>query len=191
MSDYPKNSRGQCLGDDDGDGNCAWHPDGCPRPADGLDPLIEAACEVMHIAYEDAAAEEGWETQQASRKPWSEVPEANKATMRVAVKALVDFLHPEFVHEATAHPISSPGSGLEGLAQDVHSYVRCQRVIPQPEFCGRGHHPECTAADESEDRIEIDMSDMDIVHLPVGDGCVVSVNGQGHLPCYEHHTEGG
>lgn len=28
---YPHDSKGKCLGDTDGDGNCAWHPSGCPR----------------------------------------------------------------------------------------------------------------------------------------------------------------
>jgi hypothetical protein len=49
---------------------------------------IERLCEVMHDAYERAAAGLGWETQTASRKPWADVPEANKATMRAAVRAL-------------------------------------------------------------------------------------------------------
>jgi hypothetical protein len=56
---------------------------------------IEHLCEVMHNAYEDAAVDAGWETQQASRKPWSDVPEANKITMRAAVIALLDELHVE------------------------------------------------------------------------------------------------
>lgn len=51
---------------------------------------VEFYCEVMHDAYEAAAAGAGWETQQASRKPWSDVPEPNKATMRAAVRALLD-----------------------------------------------------------------------------------------------------
>lgn len=50
---------------------------------------IERLCEVMHDAYEEAAAKVGWETQARSRVPWSNVPEANKATMRVAVRALL------------------------------------------------------------------------------------------------------
>jgi hypothetical protein len=54
--------------------------------------LIEQACEVMHDAYEAAAVGAGWETQQQSRKPWADVPEANKATMRAAVSALLDWL---------------------------------------------------------------------------------------------------
>ncbi len=51
---------------------------------------IEHLCEVMHDAYERAAAGAGWETQEASRKPWAQVPEANKVTMRAAVRALLD-----------------------------------------------------------------------------------------------------
>lgn len=54
--------------------------------------LIEKACEVMHDAYEAAATKNGWETQERFRKPWSDVPEANKETMRAAVGALVQFL---------------------------------------------------------------------------------------------------
>lgn len=50
---------------------------------------IERACEVMHDAYEAAAVAVGWETQERSRKPWADVPEANKATMRAAVSALL------------------------------------------------------------------------------------------------------
>ena len=52
---------------------------------------VEKACEVMHDAYEKAALGTGWETNLASRKPWSDVPEANKETMRVSVKALLDW----------------------------------------------------------------------------------------------------
>lgn len=50
---------------------------------------VEAACEVMHDAYERAAVGAGWETNAASRKPWADVPEANKETMRAAVFALL------------------------------------------------------------------------------------------------------
>lgn len=53
---------------------------------------IEAACEVMHDAYEAAAIGAGWETQQESRKPWADVPDANKETKRAAVAALLDHL---------------------------------------------------------------------------------------------------
>ncbi len=53
---------------------------------------IDHYCEVMHDAYELAATKTGWETQAASRKPWSDVPESNKATMREAVSALLEAL---------------------------------------------------------------------------------------------------
>lgn len=56
------------------------------------DALVERLCEVMHDAYEQAAAQEGWVTQEASRKPWSSVPEANRRTMRAAVRAMLDAL---------------------------------------------------------------------------------------------------
>lgn len=51
---------------------------------------IEQMCELMHDAYEKAAAEQDWSTQESSRKPWADVPEKNKATMRIAVRALVN-----------------------------------------------------------------------------------------------------
>lgn len=54
---------------------------------------VEEACEIMHDAYEKAAVGAGWETQAASRKPWSDVPEANKVTMRAAVTALLEYLY--------------------------------------------------------------------------------------------------
>ena len=53
------------------------------------DARVEHLCEVMHDAYEAAAVDAGGETQRRSRKPWADVPEANKATMRVAVRALL------------------------------------------------------------------------------------------------------
>ena len=54
--------------------------------------LVDEACRVMHDAYEAAAIGAGWETQEKSRKPWADVPEANKVTMRAAVSALLDWL---------------------------------------------------------------------------------------------------
>lgn len=51
--------------------------------------LVERLCLVMHNAYEAAAEREGWQTQERSRKPWAEVPDANKATMRIAVAAML------------------------------------------------------------------------------------------------------
>jgi hypothetical protein len=54
--------------------------------------FVERACMVMHDGYERAAARVGWETQQQSRKPWADVPDANKDTMRAAVGELLDWL---------------------------------------------------------------------------------------------------
>lgn len=62
-----------------------------PAEAD-VEPVLERYCEVMHDAYEAAAIGEGWNTQEASRKPWRDVPEANRRTMRCAVKALMRHL---------------------------------------------------------------------------------------------------
>lgn len=57
-----------------------------------VEGLREAACEVMHDAYEAAAIQMGWQTQERSRNPWVDLPEANKATMRAAVDALLGWL---------------------------------------------------------------------------------------------------
>lgn len=57
------------------------------------DASIEQYCRVMHDAYEAAAPEAGWETNIASRTAWDEVPEANKQTMRAAVRALVEYIN--------------------------------------------------------------------------------------------------
>lgn len=85
-------------------------PGNFERPEPVTAPLpseaMEAACEVMHDAYERAAAKEGWETQERSRKPWSEVPEANKATMRAAITALLAVL-PQLLPEPVTAPMPS------------------------------------------------------------------------------------
>lgn len=51
---------------------------------------LERLCEVLHDAYEAAAAQEGWSTQAASRRAWADVPPANQRTMRRAVMALLE-----------------------------------------------------------------------------------------------------
>jgi hypothetical protein len=42
-----------------------------------------------------ALSHNGWATQVASRKPWTDVPEANKATMRRSMAAVLDLLESE------------------------------------------------------------------------------------------------
>lgn len=69
---------------------------------------VEAACEIMHDAYEKAALGAGWETNPASRKPWTGVPEANKVTMRAAVTALLNS-NPNY-SETTNHKARAAGA---------------------------------------------------------------------------------
>lgn len=87
----PKLGRGGALGAIGGAGSVSVDPLEVPGPQNGAQ-CVEEACEVMHDAYETAAAREGWETQERSRKLWTDVPEANKATMRAAVAALLKYL---------------------------------------------------------------------------------------------------
>lgn len=56
---------------------------------------VERACVVMHDAYEAAAKVAGWDTNEASRRRWADVPQSNKATMRFAVSALLAHLAEE------------------------------------------------------------------------------------------------
>lgn len=65
------------------------------------DEQIEHLCRLMHNVYERAAVGAGWETQQASRKPWAEVPEANKVAMRAAVTALCRKIDPDVSRETS------------------------------------------------------------------------------------------
>lgn len=55
----------------------------------------DQTAERLHDAYEAAAADEGWATQERSRKPWSDVPEANKRTMRRAIHAVFGCPNPD------------------------------------------------------------------------------------------------
>ena len=62
--------------------------------------LLEAACVAAHNAYEAAAHEAGWTTNIQSRKPWAEVPEANKAAMRAGIGAALALIDkPAHVNE--------------------------------------------------------------------------------------------
>lgn len=90
--------------------------------------LVEGLCGVMHDAYEAAAAQAGWETQERSRKPWEDVPEANKVTMRAAVSAALDALtfmgwvSPE---EATAREAAARREALLGAREDLVAELVC------------------------------------------------------------------
>ena len=76
------------------------------------DDLIERLCARQHDAYEDAAVIEGWTTQAASRKPWADVPEANKATRRRSLAAVLDLMESEGrLQEPTGTPPPTEASG--------------------------------------------------------------------------------
>lgn len=103
--------------------------------------IVERACEIMHDAYEKAAAGAGWETNPASRKPWADVPEANKTTMRVAVGALLDWLDdgPSWADRAQANAdkrcrvesvaVMTGAGGTD--AQAARDSARAQLVVAQ------------------------------------------------------------
>ena len=63
-----------------------WNTRALPAVQPDAD-LLEAACVAAHNAYEAAAHEAGWITNTQSRKPWAEVPEANKIAMRAGIGA--------------------------------------------------------------------------------------------------------
>lgn len=78
---------------------------------------VEALCVLFHDAYEAAAAGAGWETQERSRKPWADVPEANKETMRATIRAILasDWL--------AAHTATAEARGAERGARGVRFRV--------------------------------------------------------------------
>lgn len=46
--------------------------------------------EAFHDAYERRAPEHGYETREASRKPWEDVPENNRELMTAVVEELLE-----------------------------------------------------------------------------------------------------
>lgn len=75
---------------------------------------VEAVCVLFHNAYEAAAVGAGWETQERSRKPWADVPEANKATMRATIRAVLDS---DWYAERVAQ------AGADALAQAADAWL--------------------------------------------------------------------
>lgn len=55
------------------------------EPTNDMEARIEGLCIDFHYAYEAHAKLNGWETQDRSREEWTDVPEANRATMRMTV----------------------------------------------------------------------------------------------------------
>lgn len=50
----------------------------------------ERIARAFHRAYEELAPEHGYETREASAKPWEQVPENNRALMVATVQPLLD-----------------------------------------------------------------------------------------------------
>lgn len=74
----------------DCDGSCrSATPPRDTTDTEALRGEVEALCVLFHNTYEDAALDHGWETQEGSRRPWDDVPEANKETMRTTIASLL------------------------------------------------------------------------------------------------------
>lgn len=56
----------------------------------GGDPRAEAVAKAFHEAYEQLAPSHGYETREASAKPWEDVPDQNKGLMVAVVRELLD-----------------------------------------------------------------------------------------------------
>lgn len=50
----------------------------------------EELAQLFHETYEELAPEHGYETREASRKPWSEVPENNRNLMIAVCSRILD-----------------------------------------------------------------------------------------------------
>jgi hypothetical protein len=51
-------------------------------------PSVEELCIISHDAYEREALRVGWRTQDACKKPWDDLPNANKDAMRASISAV-------------------------------------------------------------------------------------------------------
>lgn len=72
--------------------------------------LIEYLCALQHKVYEEQALLEGWETHRdIPGSDWRGVPEANKATMRASMAAVLDELQSlgARIPEVVAHVVHS------------------------------------------------------------------------------------
>ena len=88
---------------------------------------VERLCEVMHDAYETAAVASGWATQERSRVPWTDVPEANKITMRAAVQALLDAHEQTCPAYAALERVEQLCARWDALAKGEHPTTRAIR----------------------------------------------------------------
>lgn len=70
------------------------------------DDLIEEMARHGHDAYEAAARDYGWQTQDASRTSWEQVPLENRLTMLAAYKAALTRVAPRI--EAAIQDVEEP-----------------------------------------------------------------------------------
>lgn len=82
-----------------------------------LHPSAERWAQMFHDAYELAAPLFGYETREASRKPWSEVPEANRALMTAVAGHVGAVIEREAAAEAEALR-----AALEGLVRKMAAH---------------------------------------------------------------------
>ena len=66
-------------------------------------PTCEARAAALHNAYEVAAERHGWVTQERSRRPWSDVPEANRLTMIDSLRVTLGCDSPTPCEYGTVH----------------------------------------------------------------------------------------
>ena len=88
---------------------------------------VERWCKTLHDAYEAAAAELGWQTQERSRVPWAQVPIANRASMRAAVTALAPLLAERealAAQRGRAAALSEVRRTIRALRPQGQSYMR-------------------------------------------------------------------
>ena len=79
--------------------------DGSQQPLGGEE--VERIARAFHESYEEFAIGFGWKTQEASKRPWEEIPEANRQVMLATVE---DLLHRGIL---TQLPSGGQGGGVE------------------------------------------------------------------------------
>lgn len=94
------------------------------KAAEALHPSAERWARMFHDAYELAAPLFGYETREASRKPWDQVPENNRALM-TAVAGYVGAL---IIAEATAQQAAEAARLRENWYVAARAYHRSAHI---------------------------------------------------------------
>lgn len=108
----------------------------------------EKLAQAFHDAYEELAPSFGYETREDSRKPWSEVPEANRALMVAVAHHILDChlrdlaaLYGFELGEATRDGVC--GHVLKGAANvDVSQWLGA--CVLRPQHRGMHEDADCT-----------------------------------------------